>query len=75
MKFELTQYGDLKDVEMEITKCNNKEHVQQVVYSVHHSCLTQICFNCLKIRTNMGLNDLELSQEIENHDANHELNE
>lgn len=58
MKFELTHYEDSDDVGMEITKCQNKKHVQQVAYSTYHSCLTQICFTCLKVRTSMGINDL-----------------
>ena len=62
MKFELTHYEDLDDVQMEIIRCQNKKHIQQVAYSTYHSCLTQTCFNCLKIRTDMGVNDLELSQ-------------
>lgn len=62
MKFELTHYEDLDDVQMQITHCQNRNHIQQVAYSTYHSSLTQVCFNCLKIRTNMGINDLELSQ-------------
>lgn len=67
MRFELTQYEDLDDVQMEITKCQNKKHIQQVAYSTYHSCLTQLCFTCLKIRTSMSINDLESA---ESQDAN-----
>jgi len=65
MKFELSHYEDLDDVLMEITKCQSKDHTQQVAYSTYHGCLTQLCFTCLKIRTNMSLNDLELSQSFD----------
>lgn len=59
MKFKLIHNEDLGDVQMEITKCQNKKHIQQVAYSTYHSCLTQICFTCLKITTDMSISDLE----------------
>lgn len=33
--------------------CNNKRHVQQIAFSVHHSAVTQVCFTCKAVRTNM----------------------
>lgn len=39
-------------VEKEIHGCNYLGHFQQVSYSVHGKCLTQICFGCKMIRTN-----------------------
>ena len=28
-------------------------HIQQVVYSTYHDALTQVCYGCKKIRTNL----------------------
>lgn len=39
-------------VEREIKGCGWLGHFQQVSYSVHDKCLTQICFGCKTIRTN-----------------------
>lgn len=52
---------DLVDCEMEeirryIKKCQKNEHTQQVAYSSYHSSLTQICFNCQRIRSNINKN-------------------
>ena len=33
--------------------CSRDYHIQQVAYSVHHEALTQLCFTCKKICTNM----------------------
>lgn len=37
-------------VETWVINCKEKEHSQQVAYSVHHEVLTQVCFNCKKVR-------------------------
>jgi hypothetical protein len=37
-----------------ISNCQNK-HVQQVAYSTYHKALTQLCFDCQKIRTTMPM--------------------
>ncbi len=34
--------------------CNEQNHVQQIAFSVHHSAVTQVCFTCKAVRTNMG---------------------
>lgn len=33
--------------------CQNKNHIQQIAYSSYHDTLTQVCFTCKMIRTNM----------------------
>lgn len=57
----MTYYKSLFDLKVDadtgvrvrINECKASGHVQQVAYSVHHECLTQICFTCKIIRTNM----------------------
>ncbi len=34
--------------------CKNKGHFQQVAYSVHGECFTQVCFSCKKVRTTLN---------------------
>ena len=41
-----------EEVKIHIKQCEGK-HVQQVAYSSYHDALTQICFGCMKIRTNL----------------------
>lgn len=51
MEFELIELKHNEAVEMVIKHCQKSKHIQQVAYSTYHSCITQICFNCKKIRT------------------------
>jgi len=39
-----------------IKECEGK-HIQQIAYSSYHDALTQICFGCKKIRTNLKEQD------------------
>lgn len=50
MKVE--EFETQEEVKEWIKKCEGK-HVQQVAYSSYHDALTQICFNCGKVRTNL----------------------
>lgn len=36
-----------------IRDCSEQDHVQQVAYSTYHDALTQICFDCQTVRTNI----------------------
>lgn len=40
------------EVRRHIRKCEGK-HTQQAIYSTFHDALTQICFGCKKIRSNL----------------------
>lgn len=52
MKFDF-QYCDSMDVvRVWINDCEGK-HVQQAIYSTFHDCLTQICYGCKKVRSNI----------------------
>ena len=46
----------IQEIEKQIKECEGK-HVQQVVYSTYHKSLTQICFGCDMVRTQMSLNE------------------
>lgn len=37
-----------------IRTCQKKNHIQQVVFSTYHDCLTQICFTCNCLRTSLS---------------------
>ena len=50
--FEYEYLEKQEDVRKNIKNCEGK-HTQQVVYSTFHDALTQICYGCLKIRSNI----------------------
>lgn len=52
MKFEYEYIETQEEVRKQIQKCEGK-HMQQVAYSTFHDSLTQICFGCMKIRSNI----------------------
>jgi len=54
MKFEYEYYKTQEEVRKKIQECEGK-HMQQVAYSTFHDALTQICYGCMKIRTNIKL--------------------
>jgi len=58
MKFETEQYETQEEVRKHIQECEGK-HMQQCCYSTFHDALTQICYGCQKIRTNIYLPDEE----------------
>jgi len=51
-KFGYIIYGTIDNVISNIQKCEGK-HRQQVCYSTYHNALTQICFDCKLIRSNI----------------------
>lgn len=56
MSFELEFVVEVPPHSIE---CESNGHVQQVSYSTYHQALTQVCFGCKKIRTNMPERDVE----------------
>ncbi|KKN18617.1 hypothetical protein LCGC14_0953720 [marine sediment metagenome] len=44
---------DHKFVRENIQDCQKRKHIQQVAFSTYHDCLTQICFTCKMIRTEL----------------------
>lgn len=51
--FRLLELNRMSDVKHNIKLCQKKGHIQQVAYSTYHNCLTQICFTCRDISTNI----------------------
>ena len=49
-KFEYVQTQE--EVREKIQRCEGV-HIQQAIYSTFHDALTQICFGCKKIRSNI----------------------
>lgn len=52
MKFDYEYIDTQEEVRKHIQECEGK-HPQQVAYSTYHDALTQICYCCKKIRTNL----------------------
>ncbi len=50
MKIE--RFETQEEVRNHIKQCEGK-HKQQVCYSTYHDALTQVCFGCNKVRTNL----------------------
>lgn len=55
MKFDYEYYETQEEVRQHAKNCEGK-HSQQVAYSTFHDSLTQICFGCKKIRSNIKIN-------------------
>ena len=53
MKFEFEEMNTQEEVRNYIQECEGK-HKQQVCYSTFHDALTQICYGCKKIRSNIN---------------------
>jgi len=53
---EIEFYEDQEDIKRNINICEG-HHIQQVAYSSYHDALTQICFGCNKVRTNLKEED------------------
>ena len=58
MKLEFEHMESQEEVRKHIKECEGK-HIQQVVYSTYHDALTQICYGCKKIRSNLKEEDLK----------------
>jgi len=54
MIFEFEQLKTQEEVRQHIRNCEGR-HPQQAVYSTFHDTLTQVCFGCRKIRSNIKL--------------------
>ena len=52
MQFKYQYVEDMEELRQLIQKCQGV-HIQQVAYSTFHDALTQVCFGCLKIRSNL----------------------
>ena len=57
MKFNiLFNHNFVRD---KIQTCQKKKHIQQVAFSTYHDCLTQICFTCKMVRTELSEEELK----------------
>jgi hypothetical protein len=52
LTFEYEYIPNKEKLMKKIDECEGK-HTQQAIYSTFHSALTQICFGCKKIRSNI----------------------
>ena len=52
--FEFEHIDEMEEVRKHIQECEG-HHMQQVAYSTFHDALTQICYGCRKIRSNLTL--------------------
>ena len=53
-------YPTQEEVRAHIRQCEGR-HTQQAIYSTFHDALTQICFGCMKIRTNIRIITREIT--------------
>ena len=51
--FEFEHLDTMEEVREHIQECEGR-HTQQVAYSTFHDVLTQICYGCRKIRSNLN---------------------
>lgn len=56
MNFEFEELPTLDEMIGKIQECEGK-HKQQIAYSSYHNSLTQICFDCKKVRSNMKIGE------------------
>jgi hypothetical protein len=49
---EIERYETMEEIRTHIQQCEG-HHMQQVAYSTFHDALTQICYECRKVRTNI----------------------
>ena len=52
MTFEYIYIPTQEEVRKYIQECEGY-HMQQVAYSTFHDALTQICYGCMKVRSNI----------------------
>jgi len=50
--FEYEYIEKQEDIRTHIRNCEGR-HTQQAIYSTFHDALTQVCFGCKKIRSNI----------------------
>lgn len=55
--FKYQYLPTIEDVRQEIKKCESR-HVQQCAFSTFHDALTQVCFECKMIRSNIRILEL-----------------
>ncbi len=53
---EYDYFDDIEDLLIQINDCEGK-HRQQVSFSTYHSALTQVCFDCAKVRSMLEIAD------------------
>ena len=54
MKFDVVKLSTQEEVRKYIRECEGR-HSQQVAFSTFHDALTQICYGCKTIRTNIRI--------------------
>ena len=52
MSFDYEYVSSMEEVRTDVQDCEGK-HMQQVAYSTYHDALTQICYGCMKVRSNI----------------------
>lgn len=52
--FIYEHYSTQEEIRKHVQKCQGK-HIHQVAYSTFHDAITQVCFGCKVIRSNIKL--------------------
>lgn len=63
--FKLELFNNINDVSEKIKQCEGN-HIQQCSYSSYHNSLTQVCFDCKKIRTNIEISRFKEEEPLVN---------
>lgn len=50
---KVVEFKTQENVRSKIQQCSDYNHIQQVAYSTYHDALTQTCFDCGAVRTNL----------------------
>ena len=58
MELKFEYWSSIIALRDRIKECEGN-HVQQVVFSTYHGALTQVCFGCKKVRSNIKETDLK----------------
>ena len=53
--FNYEYIPEQEDIRKHIQSCEGR-HTQQAIYSTFHDALTQICYGCMKVRSNIYRN-------------------
>jgi len=52
MQLDYEYIESMEDIRKQIEECEGR-HTQQAVFSTFHNALTQVCYGCKKVRSNI----------------------
>lgn len=64
MDLELIKTHSVALMRLGIKECELNGHIQQVAFSAYHDALTQVCFTCKTVKTNINIGHLILLSKL-----------